>query len=177
MYVTQNDQPKTHLGMFTFKDQTKWKYQPLDLCDAGGIKSSTAYSTFTHATPDRVALSENVTFVWKSISEDLNLDSLIVHAVVASNDPETIGKPRWQEVQLAGIPKYTAPAPTATYTAPVATYTAPVAHYSAPVATYPAPVATEEAQRLTDTLATSSMKKAYEDKLNSFILCLMTYLI
>jgi hypothetical protein len=95
IYIHQIDQPQVHLGMFTFQNQTKWKYQPLSICDAGGIKSTTSMSTFTHAIPDRVPLSKNVTFVWTSNSKELELSSLVVHAAVASLDPGKTGKARW----------------------------------------------------------------------------------
>ncbi|KAJ3306339.1 hypothetical protein HDV03_005306 [Kappamyces sp. JEL0829] len=105
MYVHQIDTPKVHLGQFSFKNQTKWKYQPLDLCNTGGITSSTPMSTMTHATPDRVALAKKVTFQWTASAQELALNGLVVNAVVAvRDDGVNSGKAKWQHLSFVGIP-------------------------------------------------------------------------
>lgn len=103
IYVHQLKSPSAHLGQFTFKNQTKWKYLPISLCESKKINSSTPMSTFTHANPDRVPMAGNVTFRWTASPSELAMNGLVVSAVVASSD-DNLGNARWQRLNYFGIP-------------------------------------------------------------------------
>lgn len=103
MYISPSINPKVHLGTLSFKNQTKWKYQPLSLCQKSNVVSDSPNSTITHATPDRVLVSKNVTFKWTPCKYmNYSLADLVINAVVASQDAcQSDGPAKWQRLRVS----------------------------------------------------------------------------
>ncbi len=97
MYVSPQGNEDQHVGILTFANQTKWKYQPANLCQSNGIQEQNpGKSTITHANRDRIATM--TTFVWQNPSAGSS-SQFMVTAAVACQDVGETGRPRWQKIQ------------------------------------------------------------------------------
>jgi hypothetical protein len=98
IYVTTLGNTNIHYGKWTFRNQTKWKYQDPAACQRANVQGPLE-STMTHALPARVPTS--VLFTWTASSiQEASIPGLIVSAVVANTEG---GRPRWQRLDFVPI--------------------------------------------------------------------------
>jgi hypothetical protein len=101
IYVTTLANRDIHYGKWTFRNQTKWKYQDPAACQRANVVGPLE-STFTHALPARVPTS--VLFTWTASSiQEAAIPGLIISAAVAANEPGVTTKPRWQKLAFTPI--------------------------------------------------------------------------
>jgi hypothetical protein len=101
IYVTTLADTNVHYGKWTFRNETKWKYQNLEACQRANV-TGFLESTFTHAMPARVPTS--VLFTWAASSiQEAAIPGLIVSAAIAANEPGVLTTPRWQRLEQTPI--------------------------------------------------------------------------
>jgi hypothetical protein len=100
MYVSSKDDPHTHIGKFTLPNFAKWKYQDPHRCT--GIAGSLE-STVTHASASPV--KDNEKFILKLTEEEMQLENMELHSVIASTDEGKEGKLRWQILPVYRLTK------------------------------------------------------------------------
>ena len=96
LWVADPNHPNKHLGTFQFKNQTKWKFKNVGECRQKNV-SINAFSTVTHAAPDKVPVGMQV-FAW-TCPPNIDLNNLKVFGVVADKNDKSDRVPLWQALE------------------------------------------------------------------------------